>query len=251
MTVTRSPLRTDSAVRLASSPYALTLTQRVMFSPPVRDGRSMARRSSTPAVPSWVVKLRGSSPSQPVTVTVMGFTVPPGGCREDRPRWWRPGDCGALPGGQVAATRVKGARTPGGPGWPRCFPAGGPGRQRRRAGPPVVRPRLGKDLWPPRGERSESPVAGTEPAAQADRAGMREQPQSRRTTQWPAQARGTRRRVPEPSALSGRAAHGAVAQRPALPEARDQPECRPVAGEMSVMTSSAQVMQVAWPSRIS
>ena len=39
-----------------------------------RPGRSMARRSSTPAVPSWVVKLRGSSPRRPVTVTVMGFT---------------------------------------------------------------------------------------------------------------------------------------------------------------------------------
>ena len=46
MTVTRSPLPTDSAVRLARTPKAVTLTQRVMLSPePLPRGTSMARRS--------------------------------------------------------------------------------------------------------------------------------------------------------------------------------------------------------------
>src|ERR1017187_2335546 len=72
-TVTRSPLRTEAAVREARRPNAVTFTQRVMLSPEPRAGMSRARRSSTPSVPSRVVKLRGSSPRRPVTVTVIGF----------------------------------------------------------------------------------------------------------------------------------------------------------------------------------
>jgi integrase len=60
-TVTRSPLRTDSPVRVASSPNAVTLIHRVMPSPAPRAGMSRARRSSTPSVPSRVVKVCASS----------------------------------------------------------------------------------------------------------------------------------------------------------------------------------------------
>ena len=90
---------------------------------PVRPGTSTARRSSAPAVPSRVVKVRGSSPRRPVTVMAMGFMASP---------WCGPGEPAAL----VAARGLRcpsrrsgardadaGARIPGGPGAPRCFPA--------------------------------------------------------------------------------------------------------------------------------
>ena len=54
-----SPLRTESAVRLARTPKAVTLTQRVMASPE-RLGTSTARLSSAPGVPSRLVKVRGA-----------------------------------------------------------------------------------------------------------------------------------------------------------------------------------------------
>ncbi len=74
MTVTRSPLRTDSAVLVASTPYAVTLTHRVTLSPLPRAGISTAMRSSTPSEPSRVRNVRGSSPSRPVMLIWIGFT---------------------------------------------------------------------------------------------------------------------------------------------------------------------------------
>ena len=61
---------------LREGPKAITLTQRVTLSAP-GSGRDLegASRSSTPVVPVWVVKVRGSSPRRPVMVMLIGFTV--------------------------------------------------------------------------------------------------------------------------------------------------------------------------------
>src|ERR1017187_3461822 len=50
--------------------------------------------------------------------------VPPGGVTgRGRLPWWRPGDCGALPGGQVSAPGTGRARIPGSPGGEDVLPA--------------------------------------------------------------------------------------------------------------------------------
>jgi len=73
-------------------------------------------------------------------------------------------------------------------------------------------PAAGERSVAARDERSESLVAGTEPAAQADRAGIGNS-RSPGAPQWTAQARRTRRRVPEPSPLSPRAARAGANDR--------------------------------------
>src|ERR1017187_3171393 len=123
-TVTRSPFRTEAAVREARSPNAVTLTQRVMLSPEPRAGMSRARRSSTPSVPSRVVKLRGSSPRRPVTVTLIGFmgfllVRGPGGSAALVAAWGLGGPSRRSGG---SAVQEGPAHRPA--GRPRCFPAG-------------------------------------------------------------------------------------------------------------------------------
>ena len=87
------------------------------------------------------------------------------------PPWWRPGDCGALPGGQVPAPRRSGpVNRPAGRGkmFSQRAPKKGLRRRSRHQEWPAAR---GKDLCTARGERSERPVAGTDAAAQADKPG--------------------------------------------------------------------------------
>ena len=123
----------------------MTLTQRVTLSAPgMREGTSRARRSSTPVVPLWVVKVRGSSPRRPVMVMLIGFTVVllvrwPGGLAA----LVAARDCGALPGGQVSAPGI--------------------GRGRNRAA------RTAKMFCPRHEEKDSAGVAGSTTAAVSKR----------------------------------------------------------------------------------
>ena len=176
--MTRSPLPTEAAVRSASSPKAVTFTHRVMPSPPgMREGRSRARRSSTPCVPSRVVKVRGSSPRRPVTVTLIGFMgFLPGAVTG---RAGRPGGGPGLwgPSRRSDARAAQGRdRPPGSPARQDVLPAaqeeGAPAQPA-----PESAAASAKDLWPARSERSERPVAGPTAWRKLTRPG-REQPQS-------------------------------------------------------------------------
>jgi len=99
---------------------------RVTPSPLPRAGRSAAIRSSTPRVPSRVVKTRGSSPSRPVTVTVIGFMVSLQGCggRGGPAALVAAWDWGSFPAGQSSALRRPGPARPAGAGGQDLFPAG-------------------------------------------------------------------------------------------------------------------------------
>ena len=196
ITVTRSPLPTEAAVRSASIPNAVTFTHRVMPSPPgTREGRSRASRSSTPVVPSRVVKVRGSSPRRPVTVTVIGFMgFLPGAVTG---RAGRPGGGPGLRGpsrrSDVRAARKGNGNRPA--GLAKMFPSG-PKKEERRRSRHHGRPRPGKDLWPcPRRAQREA-GCGPDDAAQADqsREGRSRSPDTTLTSPAPATLNG----VPRP-----------------------------------------------------
>ena len=187
-TVTRSPLCTDSAVREASRPKAVTLTQRVMLSPPgVREGRSRASRSSTPGVPSRVVNGRGSSPRRPVTVMadrVHGYS----------PWWACPGEAGRPGGGPgtagpfpaVRCQRREGAGPSAGrPGGARCFPSGHQRKDCAGVAGTTNGPRLGEKICAP-SVASAARGRLREPTQRRKLTSRdRDVPQSGATTSWP------------------------------------------------------------------
>ena len=178
-TVTRSPLPTDSAVRSASRPNAVTFTQRVTPSPPGTAGgkvEGQAQLDAGGAVPGGelagvVAEAAGDGDGDRV------HELPPWcGDREGRPPWWRPGDCGALPGGQVPAPRRRGPQ-PAGPG-------GQDVSQRARtksapAKPAPGRPAAGKDLWPPGASAARGRLREPTQRRKLTKPG-RDKPQSRR-----------------------------------------------------------------------
>ena len=147
-TVTRSPLRTDSAVRLASTPKAVTLTQRVMLSPVAAghfEGQAELDAGGAFAGGEGagvIAEAAGDGDGD----GVHGFSLVCG-----------PGEPAAL----VAARGLRcpsrrsgardtdaGARTPGGPGKAKMFPSG---KERTAPAEPVPEgvAAAGKDLWPP------------------------------------------------------------------------------------------------------
>ena len=171
MTVTRSPLRTDSAVRLASSAEGGDLDPAGdVLAAAAGDLDGQAEFDAGGAVAGGegagvIAEAAGDGDGD----GVHGFLLVCG--REDRPPWWRPGGLRCPSRRSGARDAGDGARTPGGPGRPRCFPAGGPKKAAPAKPVPAGLAAAGERSVAARGERSESPVAGTEAAAQADQPG--------------------------------------------------------------------------------
>ena len=148
MTVTRSPLPTEAAVRSASRPKAVTLTHRVMLSPPRAGGQvhGQAQLDAVGAVAGGegagvIAEAAGDGDADRV------HGVPPWcGDREGWPPWWRPGTVGPFPAVRCPRRARAGPAT-GQPGQARCFPAAGKEGSAGAAG--TERPRPGKDLCLP------------------------------------------------------------------------------------------------------